>query len=359
MKKPFLVPGRRRFLALGLGACGALALGAGAKRAAGASRAQYRFAGVSMASPYHVSFIAPLGEDRLQHAARGAVEAAFNAVDRRMSTFDPGSEIARLNRHTSPDAVELSEETFRVLAEARRVSLATGGAFDVTAGPLVNAWGFGPVKAPRIPARAELARLRDEVGFGLLELDAGARAARKANPGMHVDLSGIAKGYGVDQAAQALDRLGVGDYVIELGGELIARGRNARGEPWRAGIEEPQAGPPVPRSVVPLDGLAMATSGDYRIFFERDGRRYCHEIDPVSGEPVRHRLTQVTVIAKDCTSADAFATALMVLGPDAGHALAERIGVAAHFIARAGHGGALEERATGAFAALRPFRLTA
>ncbi len=346
---------RRRFLALGLGACGALALGGGVARSAfEALRGQYRFAGESMGSPYHVAFVAPIGDAGLHAAARDAVDRALDAVDRRMSTFRADSELSRLNRHGEA-SFALSPELCAVLGHAERVSRATTGAFDVTAGPLVNAWGFGPARTPRIPSRDELQALRGQVGFAALGLDARAGTVRKGHRAMFVDLSGIAKGHGVDRAGEALERLGIADYVVELGGELRARGRNAQGAPWRVAIEEPQGGPPVPRSVVPLEDLAMATSGDYRIYFERGGRRYCHEIDPVSAEPVRHALTSVTVVAKDCASADAMATALMVLGPERGHALAERTGLAASFIARGAHG-TFDERSTRAFAALRPVR---
>ncbi|HSN22243.1 MAG TPA: FAD:protein FMN transferase [Usitatibacter sp.] len=315
-------------------------------RAAG----ELRFGGEVMGSYYDVRFVAPLAEARLHEAARDAVDAALADVDRRMSTFKPDSEVSRLNRHRMDAPFTLSEETFALLAAARATSEASAGAFDVTAGPLVNAWGFGPGRDPRIPSAAERAELRERVGFRLLELDARGRAARKAHPRMYVDLSGIAKGHGVDRAASALEALGIADYVIEVGGEVRARGRNFDGRPWRVAIEEPQPGPRRVRRVLALADRAMATSGDYRIYFVRAGRRYCHEIDPSRGEPVSHSLTSVSVVAPDCASADAMATALMVLGPRQGYAMAARGGIAAYFIERTA--GGLADRATPAYLAL-------
>lgn len=343
---------RRALLKAGLVLGGAAAAGAwGVRLRDPRAAGELRFGGEVMGGWYDVRFVAPVGEARLHAAARDAVDAALAQVDRRMSTFRPDSEVSRLNRHRSAAPFALSEETFALLSAARATSEASAGAFDVTAGPLVNAWGFGPGREPRVPSAAERASLRERVGFGLLELDARRRAARKGHPGMFVDLSGIAKGHGVDRAAAALEKLGIDDYAIEVGGEVRLRGRNFDGRPWRVGIEEPQSGPRRVRRVLALSRHAMATSGDYRIYFERAGQRYSHEIDPSRGEPVAHALTSVSVVASACASADALATALMVLGPRDGYAMAARSGLAAYFIERAPEGG-LADRATPAFDAL-------
>lgn len=348
--------GRRNVLKAALVVGGVAGLGAGGLarlKADPRGPGEFRFRGDAMGTRYNVAFLAPLAETGLREAARSAVDDAIASVDRRMSTFRQDSELSALNRHGERGALALSQETFEVLDTAQRVSRASAGAFDVTAGPLVNAWGFGPKQDRRIPARDELAALRQRVGFGLLELDPRARTVRKAHGGMYVDLSGIAKGYGVDRAAAALEALGIGDYVVELGGEVRARGRNVAGEAWRVGIEEPQDGPRRPRRIVGLPDMALATSGDYRIYFDRAGRRYCHEIDPASGEPVHHTLTSVTVAAAGCANADAMATALMVLGPREGFELAQRSGLAAYFIERTA-AGTLLDRQTSAFDRLSP-----
>jgi len=343
---------RRLFLAGGLAACGVAAMAAVLPRVRGSDgRGQLRFTGDAMGTTYTVTFVAPTRAMSFARAARDAVDAAVASVDAQMSTFARDSEISRLNRRAPGRPMALSQETLAVLDTARRVSEATGGAFDVTAGPLVNAWGFGPSGAPRIPAPAELAMLRQRVGFRALDIDSTGRSATKMHPDMYVDLSGIAKGYGADRAARALEALGIVDYAIELGGEVMARGRNVDGDRWRVAIEEPQASPRKVRRIVAPGDRAMATSGDYRIYFERGGRRYCHEIDPVSASPVSHALASVTVVADDCATADALATGLMVLGPKDGYALAQRAGLAAYFVERVEQGGLVDRNST-AFDAL-------
>lgn len=318
--------------------CGAAALGMTRDWLRQPALAEYGFSGETMGTFYNVRFMAAMGEPRLHEAARGAVARALAEVDDRMSTFKPDSELSRLNRHAGNSPLDVSEETFRVLQAAQQVSSASQGAFDISAGPLVDAWGFGPGRNMRVPGKHEIARLRERVGYPMLELDANTRAVKKGHPGMALDLSGIAKGYGVDRAAHALQALGIESYVIETGGEVRACGFNRHGVPWQVAVEEPQSGPRKPRCVVPLDALAMATSGDYRIFFQRNGQHYCHEIDPVAGSPVRHNLTSVTVLANECAHADAWATALMILGPEEGYRCAERLGMGAYFITRTAHG---------------------
>ena len=240
-----------------------------------------------------------------------------------------------------------------VFALARDVSAASEGAFDITVAPVVDAWGFGPRKVHRVPTDAEVGELEARVGWRMLALDARAGAVTKARADVRADLSGIAKGFAVDEAARALDALGIADYMIEAGGEVRTRGHNAEGRPWQIAIELPDAMPQRPHVVVPLAGLSMATSGDYRIFFERDGRRYCHEIDPGTGRPIANGLASVSVVAPECGYADAMATALIVLGPEKGYALAAAQHLAAHFIVR-GADGRLADLATPAFAALGP-----
>jgi thiamine biosynthesis lipoprotein len=239
----------------------------------------------------------------------------------------------------------------RVFLLAQEVSEASGGAFDVTVGPIVNTWGFGPVKQARPPTDAEIAAARADVGYRLLAIDAAAGTIAKARPDMYADLSAIAKGFGVDQVARALDARGIGRYMVEVGGEVRVRGTNAAGVPWQVGIERPDETVQRAQLVVPMANVSMATSGDYRNYFEKDGRRFSHEIDPTTGHPIRHRLASVTVLAPECAFADAYATALLVLGPERGYALALKKGLAAYFIERRPEGG-FAERQTPAFASL-------
>ena len=268
-----------------------------------------------------------------------------------MSTYDTDSELSRFNRHAATTPFALSADTMAVFALGRDVSAATDGAFDITVAPVVDAWGFGPDKTPRVLTAAEIGHFEARVGWWMLALDTHAGTAAKAHADVRADLSGIAKGFAVDQAARALDALGITDYMIEAGGEVRTRGRNADDRPWQIAIELPDAMPQRPHLIVPLDGQSMATSGDYRIYFERDGQRYCHEIDPGTGRPIANGLASVSVVAPACGYADAMATALIVLGPEKGYALAVAQNIAAHFIVRATDG-RLVDLSTPAFAAL-------
>jgi len=326
------------------------------ERRFGATAPVAEFRGPTMGTTFTVKIAgAPLGESAAA-AAREAVAGTFESVVARMSTYVADSELARFNRHRDAKPFALGEDTYAVLALADRVSAATGGAFDVTVRPLVDAWGFGPGKAHRVVGADEAAALSSHVGWRGLAFDRGAMSVAKADPQLSADLSGIAKGYGVDCAARALESLGVADYKIEAGGEVRTRGVNGEGRPWRIAIERPDAWPQRAHAIVPLSGLSMATSGDYRIYFEAGGRRYCHEIDPATGAPIRNGLASVSVVAPGCAYADAMATALMVLGPTRGYALASALDLAAYFIVREA-GGALSDRQTPAFAALSALRV--
>jgi thiamine biosynthesis lipoprotein len=260
----------------------------------------------------------------LEAELRSLIEEALDLVDDRMSTWKADSELSRFNRHASTEPFPLSPETLTVLRLAREVSLATAGAFDVTVGPLVDAWGFGPGPDPAaVPSAETIAALRERVGFEKLALDEAAGVAVKALPGLEVDLSAIAPGYAADVIAERLRAAGFARHLIEVGGELRVAGRNPDGTLWRIAIERPQAERRETQRVLELTDVAVATSGDYRDFYELDGVRYSHTIDPATGSPVRHSLVSATVLHESCALADAWATAMMVLGPEEGLRVAE------------------------------------
>lgn len=287
----------------------------------------------------------------------GAIRERLDRVDRLMSSYDADSEISRFNRFRSTEPFALSPATLEVFALAEEVSQLTGGAFDVTVGPVVAAWGFGATSPPSAegppaaPSEAELASLREHVGYRLLKLQRGASRIAKAHADVSCDLSAIAKGYAVDELVAAVRERGYGDFLVEVGGELAARGQRPDGTRWRVAIERPDALGRSIYAVVGLEDQAMATSGDYRNFYRRDGVRLSHLIDPRIGRPIAHRLASVTVIDPSAARADALATALSVLGPGPGYALAEREGIPAYFIVRDATG-ELESRATSGFAGL-------
>ena len=349
------LPDRQRRIAL------AGSLGAFALLATGCSRRESlvdlggpgvrTFHGMAMGSRYTVKLASGGLSKTGLAAAQAAVASALGQVDTLMSHYDSRSEVSRLNRQPLGRALAVAEPTWQVFEQSARVHAASGGAFDVTLGRAVDAWGFGPAERQRqvLPA-AEVAALRQAQRPAALVMDARAGTITRQHD-VQSNLSGVAKGHGVDRAALALEALGLGDYMVEVGGEIRTRGLNGQHAPWQLAIERPDALPQQALRIVPLSGLSLATSGDYRNFFVEGGRRYSHEIDPDSASPVAHDLASVSVVAADCTQADAWSTALFVLGPDRGPQTARRLGLAAHFLQRRADG-SFSETSTEAFRAL-------
>jgi len=281
-------------------------------------------------------------------ALHAEIAVTLQRINESMSTYRDDSELSRFNRSTSTDWVDASPELVEVVAEAQRISVLTDGAFDVTVGPVVNLWGFGPeVKPDVVPDDADIEAARERVGFRYLETRWQPPALRKQRADIYVDLSAIAEGYAVDVVARELEAHGVPNYVVEVGGELSARGRNQDDKPWDIAIEQPLTDERRPDRLLRVDGVGVATSGVYRTYFEADGHHYSHIIDPKTARPVTHDLVSVTTIADTTMRADALATGLLVLGPDAGYELAAREGIAALFVRRVGNDQI--ERATPAF----------
>ncbi|MDH4156994.1 MAG: FAD:protein FMN transferase [candidate division Zixibacteria bacterium] len=276
------------------------------------------------------------------------LDSLFAQINREMSIYDNNSEISRFNRSRKTDWFAVSHSTAELINEALTVSKKTEGAFDVTVGPLVNLWGFGPKTGNlTVPGQEKIAEQMSHCGYRKLSARLAPPAIRKTTGNVSCDLSAIAKGHGVDRAAAYLDSAQIDDYLIEIGGEIKARGTNAENQPWQVGIAAPDSTFGVGK-IVSLNKAAMATSGNYRNYFEVAGVRYSHIIDPRTGRPVTHDLASVTVIHDNCAYADAMATALIVLGPDAGYDLAVREGLATLMIVR--EGSTYSEKATPRFA---------
>lgn len=281
-----------------------------------------------------------------------AIEAELAEIDRQMSDYRDDSAITAFNtrRDTAPHPAPA--ELLQVVALAREVSEGSGGAFDITVAPLVDAWGFGRPGPREAPGDDEIAALRARVGFQALHADLSAGTLRKDHPELAMTLSAIAPGFAADRISDRLVALGFPDHLIDVGGEFRARGAGPSG-PWRVGIERPDSPEDarVVHEVVHLRDAALATSGDYRNYREENGKRLSHTIDPRTARPIAHGLASVTVIHKSAALADAWATALNVLGPDEGAEVAAREQLAALFLVRSGSG--FDARATPAFVALR------
>ncbi len=301
--------------------------------------AVYEFTGGTMGTTYSVKVeTVPLSTEK-QNEIASIIQAALDDVDGRMSTYDTASELSHFNAHHSTTPFPVSESVYEVFALAKRISGITGGAFDITVGPLVNLWGFGPIATTgSMPDASVVARLRAFVGWDKIVLDGDGRTLTKLHPETVADLSAIAKGYAVDRVADELVAEGMSTFLIEVGGELKARGTKHSGDRWRVAIEEPDTAARRVFRAVELENAAIATSGDYRNFDERDGVMYSHIIDPRTGRPNPYRGSLVSVIDGSAAVADAWATALTVLGPEHGWELAEREGIAAFFVTRADTG---------------------
>ena len=308
------------------------------------------FRGLTMGGTFSVKIVTP--KDELEtpglHDVDRALRSTLDRIEGLMSTWDRDSELSRFNRSTSLEPFVLSPETFHVFKWSVEVGALTGGALDVTIGPLVDAWGFGPA-GPRngAPTNAEVARLREAVGLDRIELNPAALTVRKTRPDVGCDLSSIVPGYAADRLGTELEDRGFTDFLIDVGGEVKARGRNETGAPWQVAIERPVPNSDAIQRLVPISNLAITTAGDYRKYREVDGQRVAHILDPRTGRPLTHRLASVTVIDELAVRADAFDTALMVLGADEGMALATKLNLAALFIERTGDG--FSERATPRF----------
>lgn len=308
------------------------------------------FGGATMGTSWAVKAVLPATTDL--PALEAMVQRALDAVVAQMSPWEPLSDLSRYNRAAAGSWTMLPAETAIVLRRAIEVAEQSAGAFDPTLGALTDLWGFGPRPfSGKPPLAVDIAPLRDAGGWTRLTLDGDALFQPG---GLRLDLNGIAKGFGVDQAAAALDRAGVKSYLVEVGGELRGVGAKPDGQPWWVELERPPpdglAANDAERTMVALHDLAVATSGDYRRFFDHDGRRYAHTLDPATGAPTTHATISVTVLAKDCMSADAWATALTVMPPDAALAFAARHGLAALIVSRGADG--LEERLSPALRAM-------
>ncbi|MEM7290600.1 MAG: FAD:protein FMN transferase [Pseudomonadota bacterium] len=291
--------------------------------------------GQTMGTTYTV-VVAGLESEPDVERLRGEIEATLADVNSKMSNWDASSEISRFNASAEIAPMKISADLATVMEAAVEVNRKSNGKFDVTLAPLIELWGFGPHKPDDpIPSDETISDALGRVGQErLLFLDTRGSLLEKARGDVEINLSALAKGFGIDMMAERLLALGFENHLVDIGGDLRSTGKNERGEAWRIGIERPEAGARNIKRIVSLDNMSMATSGDYRNFIEKDGVRYSHIIDPSTGRPISHWTTSVSVIADDAMMADAWATALLVLGSKDGVRIANDNGIAAYFISR-------------------------
>lgn len=286
-----------------------------------AKRYESHIIGNTMGTTYNVKFYADEKLDEI--AVKQEIDDALVLVNKQMSTYDPTSELSLFNQSESTDWVSVSPATQKVVLEAIRLGELSNGVLDVTVGPLVNLWGFGPDARPEVvPAQEQIDAVR--LVTGLDKLDVSEAGLKKTVPGLYVDLSTIAKGYGVDVVAELLEAKGLTDYLVEIGGEMRVSGIKDDEMPWMIAIERPTVDQRAVQRILDIGTNAIATSGDYRNYYERDGKRYSHLIDPRTGYPIQHNLVSVSVVHSSSMTADGLATALNVMGAEEAKAVAER-----------------------------------
>lgn len=311
--------------------------------------------GKTMGTTYHIKYIDDGNLNLDKDKAHAKIEMVLKDVNAKMSTYDKNSELSRFNQFTEVNQpVEISTDLATVIREAIRLNQVTEGALDVTVGPVVNLWGFGPEKRPeRQPTAEQLAERQAWVGIEKLKLTQrdGKFYLEKSVPQLYVDLSSIAKGFGVDLVAETLEQVGAKDYMVEIGGEIRTKGKNIEGKDWQIAIEKPSFdGSRSIEQVIGLQDLAMATSGNYRIYFEENGKRFAHEIDPKTGQPIQHHLASITVLHPSTMTADGLSTGLFVLGEEKALEVAEKEQIPVYLIIKTENG--FETKMSSTFSAL-------
>jgi FAD:protein FMN transferase len=290
--------------------------------------------GQTMGTTYTVKWL-PIENGDNKSEIQNNIESILTGINQSMSTYISDSELSLLNQAEADSWLAISDDLYTVISHAIQISVFTNGAFDITVGPLVNLWGFGPDPfSYEIPDESVLEKTKQYTGYENLIIDLLSNKVSKTHRSVTIDLSGIAKGFAVDKIAQYLDQQHIQNYLIEIGGELKAKGQNAERQAWQIGIEQPESTSRSIQRIINLQSAAMATSGDYRNYFEKDGIRYSHTIDPATGKPITHNLASVTVIDKSAIHADAMATAFMVLGREKTYKLADNLGLAVYTLSK-------------------------
>lgn len=289
--------------------------------------------GKTMGTTYNVKIITPADYDT--KSLHTKIDERLVQVNQAMSTYIKTSEISRFNQSKMNEEIIISNDFFKVAKHALDLSVDTGGYFDPTIGPLVNLWGFGPDGQRKVPAKDILEETMKAVGHEKVKVDENKSSLTKLHPKVYLDLSASAKGYGVDAVLELINERGITNVMVEIGGEVRTSGKSLNRD-WKIGIESPNPTTPGTNitKVIKVANFALATSGDYRNFFEDQGKRYSHTINFKTGKPIDGLLASVSVISDNCMDADAKATALMAMGHELGYEYAKKKGIKAFFIYR-------------------------
>ncbi|KFK93316.1 MULTISPECIES: FAD:protein FMN transferase ApbE [unclassified Serratia (in: enterobacteria)] len=304
-----------------------------------ATRPQIDIEGKTMGTFYSVKISGDIDENKQQ--LQQEIDALLEQANDDISTYRPNSVLSRFNQNRSSEPQPIPRGMADIILMAQRIGRDTAGAMDITVGPLVNLWGFGPDKrAVKIPQQQQIDAAKQNTGLQHLKLlsDHHGEWLQKALPEMYVDLSTLGEGYGVDQLVRLMARKGITNYLVSVGGAVSTRGVNGQGKPWRVAIQKPTDRENAVQAMVDLQGYGISTSGSYRNYFEQDGQRYSHVIDPTTGRPINHRLVSATVIAPTALEADGWDTGLMVLGTEKALKLAEEKGLAVYLITKTDDG---------------------
>lgn len=306
---------------------------------AASGQAELHLTGNTMGTYYSIKVVGTK-KDQAQHL-QGQIDQRLNVVNQQMSTYLADSELSRFNQSQSDGRFAVSVDTAEVVTAALQMGKQTQGALDVTVGPLVNLWGFGPDERPvEVPTQAQLTDALAVTGLEHLrvEIDAQGQYLYKAIPELYVDLSSIAKGFGVDVVSEYLNEQGITNHLVEIGGEVRLSGHNGHHKPWTIAVERPHnddgRSNELVQQVIVAGNNSVATSGDYRNYYELDGQRLSHTIDPTTGHPITHNLASVTVIHASCMIADGLATALTVMGTEQALAYAEQHELAVYLLSK-------------------------
>lgn len=303
------------------------------------SRPQIDIDGKTMGTFYSVKVSGDIAIDK--QALQRQIDAVLERANDDISTYRADSVLSRFNRSASLEPQPIPRGMADIVLMAQRIGRDTGGAMDITVGPLVNLWGFGPDKHPiKVPEQAQIDAAKQHIGLQHLKLISDNRGEwlQKDLPDMYVDLSTLGEGYGADELVRLMNRNGITNYLVSVGGAVSSRGVNGQGKPWRVAIQKPTDRENAVQALVDLHGYGISTSGSYRNYFEQNGQRYSHVIDPATGRPINHRLVSATVIAPTALEADGWDTGLMVLGTEKALKLAEEKGLAVYLISKTDEG---------------------